>query len=58
MFLLAETAFSFGEVQSQQHHGYNHIQPVQVELGHIGFCGLFIGVIVHKSKLIEIGDLG
>ena len=30
-----------GQVQPQQHHRYNHIQPVQVELGHIHFIGIF-----------------
>ena len=36
-----------GQVQPQQHHRYNHIQPVQVELGHIHFIGFLVGIIVH-----------
>ena len=40
-----------GQVQAQKHHGYDHIQPVQVELGHIDLIGLFVSVIiiVHRA---------
>ena len=47
-----------GEVEWEEDDGYNDIEGVEVEVGDIGFCGVFIGVIVDKCKLMEMGDLG
>ena len=50
-----------GQPQAHEHHEDDHVEPVQVELGHVDLVVssvFLIDVVVHKSVLIDIGYLG